>query len=309
MNENELFDSDHTMAIETTGLVQRGDAAHHRIRAALVVIAGWEMGREICLSESETVLGRAPDLLTPINAQSVSRQHAKIVCSGEDDHRTYEIIDLGSINRTRVNNESVESAVLANGDKIQLGNVVLRFSLHDVADSEFHEEVHRRIHYDELTGLLTMNTFLERLRGEILRLSGQDGAVFTLAMTDLDGLKKVNDTHGHLCGRRVVQEMGAVIRSTLRERDRGGLYGGDEAVLLFAETPIVQAKEVAEKLRAAIEALELTGPTGTYGVTISQGLAEWPAHGTTPEQLIAAADGALYAAKGAGRNCIRLAGP
>jgi diguanylate cyclase (GGDEF)-like protein len=173
--------------------------------------------------------------------------------------------------------------------------------------SAFHEEVHRRIHYDELTGLLTMNTFLERLHGEILRLSGQHGAVFALAMTDLDGLKKVNDTHGHLCGRRVVQEMGAVIRSTLRERDRAGLYGGDEAVLLFAETSIDQASNVAEKLRVAIEALELAGPTGTYSVTISQGLAEWPTHGTTPDQLIAAADGALYAAKGAGRNCIRLA--
>ncbi len=307
MSEGKPFDPDHTLAIDPTEIVPQGDAVHHRIRASLVVIAGWEMGREIRLGESETVLGRAPDLTTPINAPSVSRQHAKIVCSGEDDRRTYEIVDLGSINRIKVNNQSVDSATLADGDKIQLGNVVLRFSLHDVVDSAFHEEVHRRIHYDELTGLLTMNTFLEKLGGEILRLSGQNGAVFTLAMTDLDGLKKVNDTHGHLCGRRAVQEMGAVIRSTLREGDRAGLYGGDEAVLVFAETPIGKASKVAEELRVAIETLELAGPTGTYRVTISQGLAEWPTHGMTPEQLIAAADGALYAAKGAGRNCVRLA--
>jgi diguanylate cyclase (GGDEF)-like protein len=167
--------------------------------------------------------------------------------------------------------------------------------------------VHRRIHYDQLTGLLTLTSFYQQLDAEMSQ-STTDRAVFTLAMTDLDGLKKVNDTHGHLAGAMAVQEMGAMIRSVLRPDDRGGLYGGDETILLFSKTPIEEATQLAEHIRTTIQARVFEHQGKNFGVTISQGLAEWPRHGKTAQEIVAAADGALYAAKAAGRNCVRCVG-
>jgi diguanylate cyclase (GGDEF)-like protein len=117
----------------------------------------------------------------------------------------------------------------------------------------------------------------------------------------------VNDTHGHLAGRRLVQEMGVILREVLRPGDLAGLYGGDEALVVYRGTRLAEALEVAEHLRATVEARQVRQGDAVFSVTISQGLAEWPRHGREPEALVAAADRALYAAKAAGRNCVRSA--
>ncbi len=186
-----------------------------------------------------------------------------------------------------------------------MGDVLFKFVIQDSADAVFHRDIHRLIHYDQLTGLLTMEAFLRQLKEE-MRCAAPDGYL-TLAMTDLDGLKQVNDTHGHLAGRMVVREMGDMIRQTIREQDRAGLYGGDEAVIFFPRTRMGQAREVAERLRAMIERRVFEHQGASFGITISQGLSEWPLHGHSIEQIIAAADGALYTAKADGRNCVRCA--
>lgn len=295
---------------DTTRLVLDEELASLRARmqgqrASLVVISGWQIGKEFVLSGTDWVIGRSPDVPISINLQSVSRQHARVCKKTGSDGDFYEIADLGSMNGTHVNADVVKSSRLNDGDKVQLGDVVLKFMLQDALESQFHQEVHQRIHYNQLTGLLTLESFKPHLLTEIQK-TGPDKK-FTLAMTDLDGLKKVNDTHGHLMGSRVIQEMGAIMRSTLRPSDRAGLYGGDEAILLFAESPLTEAMKVAEKLRQAIAACALEHNGKVVRVTISQGLAEFPTHGASMDQLIAAADGALYAAKGAGRNCVRVA--
>ena len=105
----------------------------------------------------------------------------------------------------------------------------------------------------------------------------------------------------------VIGAMGRIILESLRESDYAGLYGGDEGILLFPDTTLQEAQELSEKLRANIEAYSFEYDGKPIRVTISQGLAECPAHGRTPEALIASADRALYAAKAAGRNCVRLA--
>jgi diguanylate cyclase (GGDEF)-like protein len=252
------------------------------------------------------VIGRAPEADVTLRLPSVSRQHAKIVRTDVAGGQFFEISDLGSMNGTLVNNVEVRSAILQNNDKIQLGDVVLKFVLQDSHEALYHRELRRRIQYDQLTGLLTIDAF-KRDADELIRSAPKSQRV-TLAMTDLDGLKRVNDAHGHLMGSRVIKKMGEVIRGCLRPNDRGGIYGGDEAILLFPDTPLSDALALAESLRLAIEACRFDTQSGDVGVTISQGLAEWPTHGKGIEQLIAAADGALYAAKAAGRNCVRVCG-
>lgn len=295
---------------DTTRLVLAEELASLRARmqgrrASLIVLSGWQIGHEFALEGANWTIGRSPDVEITINLPSVSRQHAQISRARDHEAEYFEITDLGSMNGTHVNNELISpSARLNNGDKIQLGDVVVKFMLQDAVEAEFHQEVARRIHYNQLTGLLTLESFKPHLAEEIAH--AKPGTRFTIAMTDLDGLKKVNDTFGHLMGSRIIQEMGAVMRSILRQRDRAGLYGGDEAILLFPDTPIDKALEIAESLRIGIADCKFEAGGQTFGVTISQGLAEFPTHGDTVEKLIAAADGALYAAKGAGRNCVRV---
>ena len=274
-------------------------------KASLVVLGGWEIGREIELAEHEHVLGRSFGADTRVDSPSVSREHARITCVHEDGASHFAITDLGSSNGTRVNGALFESARLHNGDKIQMGDILFKFVLRDEADARFYQDVHRLIHYDQLTGLLTMDAFRRQLMAE-MRKSGVEGRL-TIAMTDLDGLKRVNDTYGHLAGRMVVREMGVMIRHALRDQDLPALYGGDEAVILFPRTGLDQARQTAEVLRRTIAERVFEHRGHTFQVTISQGLSEWPRHGRSVEELIAAADAALYAAKASGRNCVRSA--
>ena len=276
-------------------------AAPGKASASLIVISGWEIGREIEMSDGVTTLGRSaagPGVY--IGAPSVSRQHARIERVEQGDDLYFTITDLQSSNGTFVNSKAIETARLEDGDRVRMGDVLFKFVLQDEVESQFHQEVHRLIHYDQLTGLLTMDAFRLRL-DSLLRRSAADQP-FCLAMTDLDGLKRVNDTYGHLAGRMVVREMGVMMREVVRPDDLAALYGGDEAVLLFTGSRIDEACILAEELRACIEARVFDYQGNSFGVTISQGIAEWPRHGDTPEALIAAADQALYVAKAAGRN-------
>jgi len=294
---------DATINVDAASLLPQAPAA--QARASLIVLAGWEIGKEVAIDSPSIILGRAVDCDVSVNAPSVSRQHAQIelVEDGVDSH--YRVTDLGSSNGVLVNNVRTPTTRLENGDKVKMGDVLFKFVLQDEMDSHFHQEVHRLIHFDQLTGLLTMDAFRERLL-QAIRVATPNTR-FALAMTDLDGLKSVNDTHGHLAGRMVVGAMGRILRETVREGDLTGLYGGDEAIILFPDTTLNDASAIAEQIRLGIAGSAFDYNGAEVRVSISQGLAEFPTHGTTPEALIAAADRALYAAKSAGRNCVRAA--
>jgi diguanylate cyclase (GGDEF)-like protein len=274
-------------------------------KASLIVVSGWEIGKQIELTKQEHVFGRSLLARTRINSPSVSREHAKIARVHESGEEYFMVTDLNSSNGTRVNGESITSARLRNGDKIQMGDVVFKFVLEDAVDVHFYKNIHQLIHYDQLTGLLKMDAFKRELDAEIQKSHSTDR--FSLAMTDLDGLKRVNDTYGHLAGRMVVREMGAMIRQSLRPQDRAGLYGGDESIMLYPGATLDEAAEIAERIRQTIKGRVFEMNGNEFSVTISQGLSEWPRHGKTLEQLIASADRALYDAKAGGRNCTRFA--
>ena len=302
------MDNDTTVGGDTTRLIPEDQLRALREnpgkrRAGLVVIAGEEIGREFYLTEPETIIGRGEEAGVRVHSTSVSRKHARICRVQKEGIEGFTLQDLASMNGTLLNGEAVTTGDLENGAKIQVGDVVFKFEVQDAFDTKFHREIHRRINYDQLTGLMTMESFRREL-DHIIRTTTQSQP-FTLAMTDLDGLKRVNDTYGHLAGRMIVREMGAMMRETVRPQDLAGLYGGDEAIILFPETPLPEARTLAEQLRTTIEQRVFEHDGATFGVTISQGLAEWPAQGVSANEIIAAADRALYTAKADGRNCVR----
>ena len=263
------------------------------------------MGKRIEISGDTLILGRSPDADVIVDRVSISREHAKIMRAEEDGEECFVVVDLKSRNGVYVNHVPATTERLCNGDKVLLGDVLFMFVVEDDAEERFHTGVHRRIHYHHLTGLLTVETFMERLETELANT--RPGGCMTLAMTDLDGLKRVNDSYGHIAGSIVLSQMGDLIRDALRPQDYAGLYGGDEAIILFPDTRIQDAIALAEDVRRTIEARAFEYKGESFRVTISQGLAEWPKHGSTSRQLVDAADTALYAAKTSGRNRICLA--
>ncbi len=155
---------------------------------------------------------------------------------------------------------------------------------------------------DPLTNLFNRSQLFVTLEQEVSRTRRSDRG-FCLLMIDLDGLKAINDTGGHLRGDQVLRSLGAVITGSIRTVDSAYRYGGDEFVVLLPETDIVGAFVVAEKIRVGAEELELTiGPEAPASVSI--GLVSHPEDGLSAEELMVAADRAMYQAKSLGKNQI-----
>jgi diguanylate cyclase (GGDEF)-like protein len=161
---------------------------------------------------------------------------------------------------------------------------------------------------DSLSRLYVRRYFERRVENEIKR-SQRAEHVFCLLMMDIDHFKRFNDTYGHLVGDEVIREVAALIRQQIRGNDLAGRYGGEEIVVLMPETSQEAALVAAERIRSAIEALQIPALVGTKAaphVTISIGVAQYPQHGDTIPTLLEFADQGLYQAKQNGRNQVRL---
>ena len=154
---------------------------------------------------------------------------------------------------------------------------------------------------DALTGALTRRAFLQAAASRFTDDAGANRP-WAVLMLDLDHFKETNDTHGHLAGDAVLQEVASRLSRTLRTRDLLGRYGGEEFILLLPEADAEQALMIAERLRLAVGATPIRAGVTSLTQTLSIGLATCPEDGATLEALIGRADQALYAAKRAGRN-------
>jgi len=156
---------------------------------------------------------------------------------------------------------------------------------------------------DPLTSLFNRSQLFLTLEQEVSRTRRSDRG-FCLLMIDLDGLKAINDEAGHLRGDQVLRALGSVIRTSIRTVDSAYRYGGDEFVVLLPETDIVGAFVVAEKIRSGAEEIGLAmgGPEPVTSVSI--GLVSHPEDGLSAEELMSAADRAMYQAKRLGKNQI-----
>jgi diguanylate cyclase (GGDEF)-like protein len=167
-----------------------------------------------------------------------------------------------------------------------------------IENSRLYAEAEERARLDELTGLLNRRALDELIVNEIGRHS-RYGGIFSIIIFDLDSFKAFNDRNGHPAGDRLLGKMGAIMKSSLRSVDQAFRYGGDEFAVLMPNTSMDAAKQVAERLRKQIAAKM---NSGAIPVTASLGLASWPADGIGPNEVISAADGAMYRAKHGGGN-------
>lgn len=284
------------------------DPGRNRRHAALVVLRGAEIGRDFRLRKNRMVIGRGETADIRLPDDRASREHACIDYrgSGKGDDTTFELTDLGSTNKTFVNSEPITSVQLRDGDKIQIGDTILKYVVMDSIEASFHTEIRGRILYDQLTGLLTKESLYLAFERELERCLRYRHPLSVLMM-DLDRFKSVNDTHGHLMGSHVLSEVGGVIRHCIRAADVSARYGGEEFVTYLAETDSKGARLAAERIRKAIEAHSFVLDDVSIRVTISIGVATAPGDGHAIKELVGAADRALYEAKETGRNRVCVA--
>ncbi|MCA9574409.1 MAG: GGDEF domain-containing protein [Sandaracinaceae bacterium] len=168
------------------------------------------------------------------------------------------------------------------------------------------EEINELLATDVLTGLANRRGLEDMLEREITRAQRFD-APLAVVMLDLDHFKRVNDTHGHRAGDAVLQAVGEVVASHLREVDAAGRYGGEELLLVLPEAELSGARAAAERVCAAIRALVVEHDEHALRVTASAGCAALvPGQPRSGEQLVRAADAALYRAKERGRDRVEV---
>jgi len=165
---------------------------------------------------------------------------------------------------------------------------------------------------DPKTDLPTV-TWWRQIAEQALDRAVGSGTALAVLLLDLDFFKQINDTHGHLAGDQVLRTVGRALREEIRDYDTAGRWGGEEFVVLVTNVSTVELAAIAERIRRRIQTLVIPvtgtdGPATVENLTISIGGARYPAPGiTTLDDLVLVADRALYQAKDAGRNQVRLA--
>ncbi|MDA7965636.1 diguanylate cyclase [Ruegeria sp.] len=177
-----------------------------------------------------------------------------------------------------------------------------------IANVRMRDQLHDQSVRDPLTGLFNRRHMTETLRKSISR-SQQTGARLSLIAVDVDHFKKFNDTHGHDAGDMVLRAVGAALEQGCDRDEVACRIGGEEFMLILPDNSADDAMTHAEQLRQAVEAVTVRyGEKSLPRITISVGVAHYPAHGTMPQDLMRAADDALYLAKDKGRNQVQVAG-
>jgi diguanylate cyclase (GGDEF)-like protein len=160
---------------------------------------------------------------------------------------------------------------------------------------------------DGLTGLYNRRAFNELLVSSIANEDRRDDGCLALVILDLDHFKKLNDTFGHPAGDAALRSAARLLAQHLRKGDHAARYGGEEFVVIFPGLDRDKGVHAAERLRLAVEKHRLVFEGARIPMAASFGVAIWPADGKEPDELLGAADRALYAAKQAGRNQVKAA--
>ena len=173
-------------------------------------------------------------------------------------------------------------------------------------NARMYQSMEERATTDGLTGLTNHRAFQERL-AQLHALAERTQQKYAIILTDIDHFKSINDTYGHPIGDQVLKRVAAVFAGRARKVDIVARYGGEEFVLVLPDTDGEGAVHFANRLREEIAELAMTSEHGTFKITISMGVAEFPSDGRERLALIERADQALYYCKEHGRNRVHRA--
>ena len=176
-----------------------------------------------------------------------------------------------------------------------------------IGNIKLFEKSQRQATTDGLTNLANHRTFYEMLERELWR-SRRYGGHISVIMIDVDNLKTINDTYGHRIGDKAIRQVSRKIQQCVRQIDTAARYGGDEFSVILPNTSLAEAVVVAERMVESVASSILTADDKEIPLSISVGLGQYDCH-TKPEDITSRSDQALYTAKQAGKNTVRIFGP
>ena len=274
------------------GHAQRAEAP------VLVVLTGPQVGQRIVL-ESAALIGQDPEADLMLVGDGVEWHHATV--SPRDGG--WVIRDLGTERRVAVNGMPVAEILLSPDDQISIGRTVLRFELQDAVEQAFHEAIEERLSKDDLTGLLARRRFDLELASAITA-AARHGTELALLVVDIDGVKDVNDRHGHLVGARVITEVGRRIGALVGAAGCACRLGGDEFGVLVPSAGGEAAERLGTEVRDAIRDATISHDGARLPVTVSVGVAVFPSDAGDSLALLRCADEAMYVVKRAGGDAV-----
>lgn len=296
---------DQTIRIESDEVARY--ASGPKRHGSLLVIAGdvADIGTHLVV-ERRVVIGRDPgepgqpaaEIPLKLCDGRSSRRHAAV----EPRDGSYVLRDLGSTNGTLLHGEAVSGQrPLRDGDKITIGRTLIKFTLVDDTEAAYLERIERLAGTDELTGLLAKHRF-DALLLDAVRNAHANHMALSVLMMDMDGLKAINDRHGHHMGAHTISEVGRMLGEIVSGRGEACRFGGDEFCAFLPGLVLDRAKLVGERIRRAVEDTTFTHSQSSTRATLSVGVAVLTDDILTGEQLLERADAALYRAKAKGRN-------
>jgi diguanylate cyclase (GGDEF)-like protein len=285
-----------------------------KLNIILTVIQGSEtdFGKTYSFTQDCIRIGRgqkkeATEVNVAVNDLKVSKVHCEISAIKTDDLEQIVIKDLGSTNSTYVNGEMIRQRILTSGDKISIGETILRFSYNDEIEEEYHSRLFTFAATDALTGLYNRRYILNELENQH-KIAKRNERTFSLMIIDIDDFKQINDTFGHPAGDEFLKKFAFVINHSLREQDIPGRVGGEEFLIILPETSIDGAFRLANRIRERIQNTELIYEGSTIKTTISVGVSQYEFN-TDSQTLFRLADHALYKAKQSGKNMVVKVAP
>ena len=277
-------------------------------RPVLVILQGHSIGQTVKLDKERTIVGRGSQADLILRDEIASRQHAEIMhLCVEENCIEYYVNDLDSTNGTFLNGAKVTSQqLLEDGDKIRIGNHLMKFAMLDESEAEFQEKLHQMTLRDELTGLRSRRSLFAELDRKITEASRSDDPQrISVLMMDIDFFKRVNDARGHIIGSHTIRDVGHIIRDVVGSADMAARYGGEEYMAYIMGSREV-GLDMAEAIRTTIEGHPFPASTNdlsqTMHITLSVGVATFPDDGLASLEIVQKADQALFRAKVSGRN-------
>jgi diguanylate cyclase (GGDEF)-like protein/PAS domain S-box-containing protein len=257
---------------------------------------------EIFGYSAEEVRGLGPLDIALENDRPLVDENIRKRLSGEVERVDY--VFRGLRKNGDVIDVEIQSSTMEIGGKRELISLVMDVTERTRAEREvqtLQETLREQATHDPLTGLYNRR-YLEETLGRELISAERHGHCVSVIMADLDHFKAVNDYHGHLGGDEVLRAFGDLMKRHTRGSDICCRYGGEEFLLVLPQMSTENAVERAEQLCIAMAAVPVPYGASAITVTTSFGVATFPGDGQTADELIAAADSAMYAAKAAGRN-------
>ena len=284
------------------------DTSEHQFNLIFTVMSGNEtdFGKVFNLNQDRILIGRDKDNDIILDDPKISKVHSEINPIFSDVLEQIIIKDLDSTNGTYVNGILIKQNILKSGDKIEIGETVLRFSYNDEVEERYHAKLFTFASTDSLTGMYNKRFILNELETQI-KIVRRNQRVFSIVMLDIDDFKAINDSYGHLAGDEYLKKIALTISRSLREQDTASRFGGEEFLLLLPETMIDGACKLAERIRQKIEKMKLDFQGHSIKSTISAGVTQYGPEISDAESFIRSVDIALYRSKNEGKNRVMIA--